>query len=49
VRNRSGNTGDSMAQRSLRPLARSTSGVMRWLSMSPTFSATTSLTRKPAP
>ena len=49
ARSRSSSTGESMAQRSLRPLPCSTRSVMRSPSTSVTFSATTSLARSPAP
>ena len=41
--------GESMAWRSLRPLPCSTRSIIRVLSTSPTLSATTSETRRPAP
>jgi hypothetical protein len=48
-RSSSNNRGDSMAWRSLRPLPCSTRIIMRFESTSQTFSATTSMARRPAP
>jgi len=49
ARNSSSSCGDRIAWRSLPPLPRSTRSSMRSESMSPTFNATTSETRSPAP
>src|SRR6202022_3776146 len=48
-RSSSDNCGDSIAWRSLPPLPWSTRSIMRLESMSQTFSATTSMARRPAP
>ncbi len=48
-RSNSRSFGDSIAKRSLRPLPISTRNSMRWLSMSATLSATTSMALRPVP